>query len=124
MAAKKAPAKKMSAPKQPAPGKGKPMGKAPTMRPSNPKGGITDERAKAMINAELKQVMSVNKGIRSFPKAIDLINVIGDTISEGALPDKIGRKRFEKFADAEAKKVHAYYAKAAARGDMNRSASR
>ena len=116
MAAKKAPAKKMSAPKPPAPGKGKPMGKAPAR--------LTDEQAKQMINKEITSMVSSGKGIRDYPKAQNVVDAIGDSFDpSGAFVTKIGRARFEKYADAEAKKVHSRLAGAASRGDMNRSAA-
>ena len=70
-------------------------------------------------------IMARSKGVRDYPKAKDLINAIGDSIDPGgALVTKIGRSRFERLADAEARKVHARLKKAASRGDMNRSAAR
>jgi hypothetical protein len=102
MAAKKAPAKKMSA----------------------PKASVTDAQAKQMINKQITSMVSSGKGIRDYPKAQNVIDAIGDSFDPGgAFVTKIGRARFEKFADAEARKVHSRLAGAAGRGDMNRSSS-
>ncbi len=102
MVAKKAPAKKMPAPK-------------PRM---------TDAQAKQMINKKITSMVSSGKGIRDYPKAQNVVDAIGDSFDPGgAFVTKIGRARFEKYADAEAKKVHARLAGAASRGDMNRSSS-
>jgi len=85
---------------------------------------VSDAQAKQMLNNALTDIMAQGKGIREMPTAKDLINAIGDSIDPGgALVTKIGRSRFERLADAEARKVHARIKKAASRGDMNRSAS-
>jgi len=85
---------------------------------------VSDAQAKQMLNDELTAMMASGKGVRDFPKAQDLINAIGDSFDPGgAFVTKIGRNRFERLADAEARKVHARIKKAAGRGDMNRSAS-
>ena len=85
---------------------------------------VSDAQAKQMLNNALTEIMASGKGVRDFPKAKDLINAIGDSFDPGgALVTKIGRSRFERLADAEARKVHARIKKAAGRGDMNRSAS-
>jgi|APGre2960657373_1045057.scaffolds.fasta_scaffold57994_2 hypothetical protein len=112
--ASKAPAKKMAS-KAPA----KKMASKPAVKKQ-----VTDTQAKQMLNDALTGMMAEGKGIRDFPKAQDLINAIGDSFDPGgAFVTKIGRNRFERLADAEARKVHARIKKAASRGDMNRSAS-
>ena len=86
---------------------------------------VSDAQAKQMLNNALTDIMARSKGVRDYPKAKDLINAIPDSIDPGgALVTKIGRSRFERLADAEARKVHARLKKAAGRGDMNRSAAR
>jgi hypothetical protein len=98
MAAKKMPAKKMTA---------------------KPK--TSDADARKEIAKGVNEILASGNAMKNYPTAKSLMDVLPDTLGEGSLRPKIGDKKFYSMANAEAKKAHARLKKAAARGDVSRA---
>ena len=71
---------------------------------------MTDADARKVLRQAINKVFKANQDyyVRRGPQS--LINVLGDTVSEGNVPDVIGRRRFERMADKVAENVWFSYA--------------